>query len=280
MKYKIYLSAFVFCLCAIQVSAQESDSTQAVKPLEQVEDRYDNPNKYTDQVEKGKVFVCESKSHEIRIGFDRKRWWKGGHWAGVGIGYNGLISNLGHLSLPSNAEYMSLKSKSVTIMVNPVDFTIVSRANWAIITGLGFEFNNFNFDKNIGLTSLDGGIAPDYSYIINGVMTKKSKLVTAYLNVPLLMEFHFGGYKDGFINFGVIGGWRMQSHTKVKADMPGKDKVKQKNSQHLKNFHYGATVSGGYRNVGLYVTYYPQSIFRENQGPHVEQINLGVAILL
>lgn len=276
-KILVVLSLLVL-LVAYDAAAQKADTVMIseseefrIENTESMTYTAKDKNRHTDIIKSSTRMFCTPW---------RTSWGRKGHWAGIGIGYNGLISNLGHMRTPSDAEYMSLKSKSITVSVNLIDFAIVSRGNWALISGLGFEFNNFNFDKNLTIMSAGNQIVPDYRYMFNGNMLQKSKLVSAYLNIPLLMEFQFGDYNDGFINFGVIGGWRMQSHTKIKGNLDGRDKQKVKNDQHMKNFHYGVTASGGYRNVGLYVTYYPQSIFRNGEGPHLEQINIGVALLL
>lgn len=296
MKRVYYVTIAVLTLFAtifsIDVSAQQSDSiTVIINSSESAcksgvshgrgKGHGGYYKKQSTTIEKGRVFV-DKKGYRSNGVIDRinPSCGKKGHWAGIGIGYNGLVSGSGSLTLPDDAKYMSLKSKSVTVMVNLFDFAIVSQGSWALISGLGFEFNNFQFENNIGLSTNLGYVLPDYSYAASGIKLEKSKLVTSYINVPLLMEFRLGRPDQGFINFGFIGGWRMHSHTKVKGDLPGDDKVKKRNSQYIKNFHWGATGSLGYGRTGLYITYYPQSIFKEGRGPHVEQVNIGVTFLL
>ena len=217
-----------------------------------------------------------------------KRWkWRGGHWAGVGIYYNGLVKNLGSLSLPDGAEYMRQTPQSIGVNVNFADLTIVSNRHFGLITGLGMEINNFRFENNIGLTqNSDGQIVADYSYDEAGITLKKSKLTTVYLNVPLLAEFQFGRSKrsgkcPGFINFGIVGGVRLQSHTKVQyRDSDGKMQTdKQHSGLNLRNFHYGAEINVGYKHIALSARYYPQSIFMADKGPDLQQVNIGLSIL-
>lgn len=217
-----------------------------------------------------------------------KRWkWHGGHWAGVGIYYNGLVKNLGSLSLPDGAGYLRQTPKSIGVNVNFADLVIVSNRHFGLITGLGLEMNNFRFDKNISLTQDPSGyIVPDLKYDEAGIDLKKSKLTTVYLNIPLLAEFQFGRSKNGrrapgFVNFGVIGGVRLQGHTKVKyrdaeGDMHTK---KQHNGLNLRNFHYGVECNVGYKWVALSARYYPQSIFVSDEGPNVQQVNIGLSFM-
>ncbi len=218
-----------------------------------------------------------------------KRWkWYGGHWSGVGIYYNGLVRNLGSMKLPNGAEYLRQSPKSIGVNVNLVDLTIVSNRHFGLITGLGFEINNFRFDRDITLTQDENGyIVPDYRYDRPGVDFKKTKLTTMYLNLPLLAEFQFGRSKagkraPGFINFGVVGGLRLQGHTKVKyLDETGaKHTEKQHSSLNLRNFHYGVECNVGYRWVAVSARYYPQSIFVSDKGPNVQQVNIGLSFLL
>lgn len=217
-----------------------------------------------------------------------KRWkWHGGHWAGVGIYYNGLVKNLGNLSLPDGAGYLQQTPKSIGVNVNLIDLVIVSNRHFGLITGLGLEMNNFRFDKNISLTQdRNGYIVPDYSYDEAGTELQKSKLTTVYLNIPLLAEFQFGRSKSGrrapgFINFGVIGGVRLQGHTKVKYhDDDGNTHTrKQHSGLNLRNFHYGVACNIGYKWVALSAQYYPHSIFVPDEGPNVQQVNIGLSFM-
>lgn len=227
-----------------------------------------------------------------------KRWkWSGGHWAGVGIYYNGLIQNMGHLSLPDHAEYLEQSPGSIGVSINFVDFVIISDRSFGLITGLGLESNNFKFDRNLTLMrDAAGYIVPDFSYEAAGIKLKKSKLTTTYLNIPLLVEFQFGGRntnwrRRGFINFGVVAGILVNGHTKVKytnlGDMSGTGTDnrtgrfvdKRKDGLNLRNFHYGAELNVGYRSIALSAKYYPQSIFKSDKGPNVQQVNIGLAWL-
>lgn len=228
---------------------------------------------------RGNAYNCDNS-----YGRTPKRWrWRDGHWAGVGIYYNGLFRNIGDMNLPSDASFMQQTPKSIGVSINFVDFTLVSNRSFGLITGLGLEVNNFRFDRNVGLTqNADGYIVADYSYDQAGVNLSKSKLTTTYLNIPILAEFQFGRHKSGqrkpgFVNFGVIAGIRLEGHTKVKSkDFTGGGTVKQHGGLNLRNFHYGAEFNIGYKYIALSARYYPQSIFIEDGGPKVQQGNIGL----
>lgn len=277
------------CLLLRPATAQEIDSTERVVCGEDtiVVRNVGNHMVVTDASAYGKAGRgIEADTYAGRI---PKRWkWYGGHWSGVGIYYNGLVRNLGNLSLPDGADYLRQSPKSIGVNVNLIDLTIVSNRHFGLITGLGFEINNFRFDRDIALTLDENGhTAPDYRYDRPGVDFKKSKLTTMYLNLPLLAEFQFGRGKagkraPGFINFGVVGGVRLQGHTKVKyRDEAGHTHTeKQHSGLNLRNFHYGVECNVGYRWVAVSARYYPQSIFVDGKGPNVQQVNIGLSFLL
>lgn len=147
----------------------------------------------------------------------RRVLWRDGRWAGVGIHYNGLVTNLGNFSLPDDAKYLSQSSKSIGVTINPIDFILLGNRKIHLMTGLGFELNNFRFDQDIALKYEKGVTVPDYQYIEQGIKLSKSKLFTAYMNIPLLVEFQTGRNHNFFINAGLVGGLRIGAHTKIKA---------------------------------------------------------------
>lgn len=206
-----------------------------------------------------------------------------GHWMGVGLGYSGLVSSLGRLRLPAEADYMSQKAGSINVNINLFNTGIISTRHFALVTGIGMELNNFKFEKNVSLTrDPTGYIIPDESYAAQGIRLKKSKLSTNYFVVPLLAEFRFpvdGRGRPFYFYGGVTGGWCFNAHTKVKYFVDG-DRKKDKRHSHLniRNFKYGYTVGIGYNRFGLYASYYPESLFRAGKGPEVRQVNIGLSL--
>lgn len=209
-----------------------------------------------------------------------KRWrWDGGHWQGATLTYGGLVDGLGNLNKPQGAEWMTQGTSSIGLDLNFIDLTIFSRGCFGIFSGLGLEINNFRFDKNVAIGNDENGyIVPDWSYDKSGVALSKTKLTTTYLQVPLMFEFQFGKNRSGWINFGVVGGFLVDGHTKIKQRDGGT--VKRYSGLNLNNFHYGFEASIGYTAFGLRAKYYPQSIFRDGLGPNTQQVNIGITIAL
>lgn len=217
-----------------------------------------------------------ARTHALKGGIPKRWKWHGGHYSGFGLSYNGLVQGIGTMTLPSDAKFMQQTPKSIGVNINFVDFTIVSNRHFGLITGLGLEVNNFRFDRNMTLAQdAKGQIVPRYFDDIN---LSKSKLTTTYLNIPLLAEFQFGRSKKGkmmgYVNFGVTAGIRLEGHTKYKSKDTGVQK--QHGGLNLRNFHYGAEINVGYSHYGIFARYYPHSIFINDGGPNVQQVNIGV----
>ncbi len=217
-----------------------------------------------------------SKSDELI----KKIKMKSGHWTGISLTYNGLISSLRDLSLPADASFMTQSGKSIGISINPFSYTFAFSPRVGLLVGVGFEINNFRFDQNIGLKRENGGIMVDNQYNEKGIPLKKTKLTTSYLNVPLLLEIQFGPKNKWFVNGGVVGGLLLGSHTKIKAKHPElSGKFKQHGGFGLRNFHYGYTVNVGYKHFAITATYYDGLLFRSGKGPELRQANVGFSFL-
>lgn len=200
-----------------------------------------------------------------------------GHLSGIALGYSGLVSSLGNLSLPAEAAYMSQKGNSIVFDINFCDFNIHLSRNMGFVVGLGIEANNFKFDNSVSLKQNENGYIVADDYGARGTALEKSKLSTNYLTIPLLFEVQFGKRADFFVNFGLIGAWRMQSHTKVKGSGGEVNGIeKNKKGLNMTNLRYGYMVQVGFDNFGIYTKYYPESIFKKDKGPKVSQMNVGL----
>ena len=261
---------------------RDSSDTVAQKREVFVEDRYRDPDRRAGGENQSKFVLRINDFSKKRAGErHNKLFWNDGHWAGIGIHYSGLITNLGKLKLPDHLQCLSQSAKSIGVTLNPVDLTLLKSRRFGLITGLGFEFNNFRFENNIALKYEHGVTVPDFQYEEQRIRLQKSKLFTCYLNVPLLVEFQMGRHNLFYVNAGVVGGWRMGSHTKIKANDPNLNgKFKEHGSMGLRNFHYGYTINIGYDHFALSATYYRPTIFKEKHGPQVQQINIGLTLML
>ena len=202
-------------------------------------------------------------------------------YQGFHLNYNGLISGLNSMSLPSDARYLDQTTKSIGVELNFGNLILYSSGCFGVVSGMGLESNNFRFSNNITLgKDAQGRIIPiDYGEEY-GVELSKSKLTTTYLNIPLLFQFNLSRarHNRGWISFGAVCGMKLQSYTKVKSCERGIEK--NFNDQNISNFHLGFQVMVGYGHMGFMAKYYPQSIFKKDMGPNVQQVNVGLVFLL
>lgn len=207
----------------------------------------------------------------------------GSHWAGVSFGYSGMVSDIGSWRLPDDAAYLDQRANSPGININIFGLELVSSRHFALVTGLGLEFNNYRFREPMILRrSLEAGTYPDYSVYNSGGNVTKSKLSTNYINIPLLAEFRFGcrkgdSGKAGYLYGGIIGGWGYNVHSKARYNN-GSGRMHRMKDHNIGvyNFRYGYMVGIGYSHYGLYMQYYPKPIFKN--GPEVRQVSVGLSL--
>lgn len=214
----------------------------------------------------------EPEADEAEGEYERMPRRMAGHWAGVGLGYGGAVRNLGNGYQGGALPQQSVWSPSVS--VNLVDFAFVRSRRVLLLTGLGFEFDNFRFKDGETLVRDGDGRTVPHDPADDGQSLRSSKLVAAYVNVPLLVEVRFGCDDRFFVNFGAVAGVKIGSHMKYKVDC--QESYKSRGHYNLRDFHYGATANVGYGRFGLSATYYFSPMFRPDRGPAVRQANLGL----
>ncbi len=208
-----------------------------------------------------------------------------GHWAGFEWGFNGIMTPDHSVNMTGDLKFMELKQeRSWNFNINPFEYNFgLGSSNIGLVTGVGFEFNNYNFRNPINLKIENGITVPDSSYFSNpGLNVTKSKLFTSHLTVPLLLEFQIPKShrnKRFYISTGVIGGVKLSSSTKVKYEGVKKGSDKAKGNFNLSSFRYGLTARVGFSNLGLYANYYPTAMFEKDKGPEVYPFSIGLILL-
>lgn len=201
-----------------------------------------------------------------------------GHWDAFQLGINSYLSADKSTSLPAADDYMSLNTnKSINVNFNMFQqsFGLIGK-NFGLLTGLGFEFTNYVFDGN---NTIDKNASGEIISVDPGYKLDKSKLVTTYLTVPLLLEFQFPGEKRSnrlYMNAGVVGGIKLGAHTKIKYKENGdKQNKKNRNDFNLNALRYGFTGRVGIKHLSLYGTYYPVTLFEKHKGPELYPFMVG-----
>lgn len=204
------------------------------------------------------------------------------HFAGIELGLNNYVNPDFSFTLPNDQRYMDLNTgKSWNFNINFIEYGLPLGTRYAgIVTGMGFEWNNYVFDNQNSIRKDENGdiveFVPEYASTIT-----KSKLNTTYLTAPLLLEFQIpAGKKPVHISAGVIGGVKLHSNTKIKYTENGnKQKVKDKGDYNLSPLRYGATFRIGYRALNIYANYYLTPLFENQRGPELYPLNIGLCLI-
>lgn len=225
------------------------------------------------------VEIPDRKSHTEYTEVPRFK----GHWSGFEWGFNGLLTPERSTNMTGDLKYLELKqSRSWNFNLNLFQQSIGFGTDKAgLVTGLGFEWNNYNFRNQITVSKdINGVTEPDSTYLLAGYKVNKSRLQTTHLVIPLLLEFQIPVQSHRiFISAGVLGGVRLFSNTKVEYEFNGEKKDKVKDDFNLSPFRYGLTARIGYRGLRLFANYYPTSLFEKGKGPEVNPFSVGLILL-
>lgn len=227
----------------------------------------------------GRSQISIDNQGNIEVGKDKRKRRFDGHWSGFYLGVNGYMTPDNELSVPEVYEELDLTyEKSINVQLNVFEqnFNLI-RERFGLVTGLGFEWDNYRFDNDVLLVEENDGLAfeepnPDKSY-------EKSKLVVSYLNLPLFFEFqtNSGNNISSFhIGAGTIGGLRIGSHSK---NIINGNKNKNRNDFHLSPFKLDGIVRIGWGKLNLYTAYDMVPLFKDNKGPELYPFNVGIQLL-
>ncbi len=211
-------------------------------------------------------------------GKEKKKKFRG-HWTGFELGLNNFADKDFSISRTAENQFMDLNtghSWNVNLNIKQVSIGLISN-HFGIVSGVGLEFNNYQFDGDNSIEEINGVIdGEDLSYL----SLNKSKLTTTYLNIPLLLELQIGDVKRRkrlYISSGVIGGIKLGSHTKIVHREDGKkQKEKDRDDFNINPLRWGLSTRLGYRNINIYCNYYLTSFFEKNKGPDLYPFSLGL----
>jgi hypothetical protein len=187
-----------------------------------------------------------------------------GHWTGIELGMNNYALSDGSFGMPGSINYMTLNSaKSVNFNINFTQVSIELSRHLGLVSGLGFNWNNYRFDGNNSITLDPSG---SVEMLDPGVRLEKSKLATLYLVVPLLAELQLPAHGHYIIlAAGPVGALKLSSHTKMVYE--GGHTEKNYGDFNLNMLRHGFTGRIGYQNFQIYATYYQTPLFESGKGP-------------
>jgi hypothetical protein len=204
-----------------------------------------------------------------------------GHLGGLELGFNNFLTANWSNSLEPEDSYFDLntaKSYYWNFLLPCVNIGFTR--HFGIAATLGININKYRFDGNNSIVKDENGVVGPY-YPPSDINYSKSKLVTTYASLPVLLETQIPvSDHDRTINIGagVIGAVKLGSHTKVVYSNSGsKQKEKHKDDFSLNTFRWGATARVGYEFFQVYSTYYFTQFFEKGKGPELYPFEVGIA---
>ena len=289
---KTIIFAFAFGLCSLvtmaQGSSQEVADTTEIKIGKKVISVTNDP-------EDGRKFaVITSDDDDDDGGSESRQGWEMGDddddggsskrrknrvqvdGLGIDLGMNFLTQDM-DFNLPtewSALETKPLGSWNVAFHLAKTRIQMAKR-KVNLVTAITLDNNRYSFRDNVILV-------PDQDELtvqIDSVDYRKSKLMTWYAQIPLLLNIQTkpgGGAKNFHFSIGGYAGLLIGSHTKRKGDEIGK--IKRADDYNLNNVRYGVTGRIGFGDLDLYMNYNLSSLFRDDQGPEIMPVTFGLSI--
>ena len=199
-------------------------------------------------------------------------------WNKFHLGISNWINADGQVDVDQDYANMSLASNSINVQWDIVTQSMNLYKNKVrLVYGIGVDYNNYKFENNVSLV-------PDSKPLVvndDAITYEKNKLVTKHLNVPLLLNFKLSPNNESdyiYLSAGANFGYLIGSHQKQKWNDNGKKSSKTKDDFNLETFRLGYEMQFGYKNIVLYGRYFPQGVFKANQGPNVSSFSAGILL--
>ena len=230
----------------------------------------------------------ESYSREITIGSwpvrspKKRRKYFDGHLSGITFGINGYFDDDLQETVPADYSFMStIHEKSIELGIYPVQKNIrLIGSHVGLVTAIGLKFNNYRFDIS-QMSDINDLARPWFPGLSDNARISKSKLSTLNLSVPLVFEVQIpegNGNNRLYLSGGIEGNLRLKSHTKlVFRDEGVRDKRKKKDDFGLNGLRYNFIARAGFNDFGIYATYSPVALFKNDQGPELYPYSVGVS---
>jgi hypothetical protein len=211
------------------------------------------------------------------------------HWGGVDLGLSMLTTIDNKLKLSDEIDTTQMnyfldldRGKSWFFSLNLFEKNIrLYKNNLNIVTGLGVEWNNYSFKKNITLNPEAAYISASNTIVNDSLKYSKNKLVVTYVKAPLLLEFNTNS-KNPKKSFHISGGmefaYKLGSKTKQEYEIDGyKVRSKQRDDYHLADFKYSSVLRVGYGGVTVFANYGLSQLFEKNNGPTLFPFTAGIS---
>ena len=214
------------------------------------------------------------------------------HWGGFDVGICALTTTTNQFQIPTSDDaynlnyFLDLKyNRSWYFSLNPFEKSIHLYKNYVnLISGLGIEWDSYNFRSNILLnpdsshtnaTTIKIDTASNVRYI-------KNQLKATYIKIPLLIELNTNNsdaHKSFHLAAGMEFGYKIDSWTKRKFEIDGSTyKAKLHDDYNLSAFKYGIVVRAGYGGFTVFANYSLSPLFSMKKGPEEPLYSLSTGI--
>jgi len=188
------------------------------------------------------------------------------------IGYNAWLDNGSTALSLANSNLELINNKSTNVNLSYVNYFKIYKNFIQFSAGVGIDWNNYRFSKNITLSPK----ADSMNLVVDNINYSKNKLMAKYVTVPLQLHFATKPNKKGEM-LGVAGGvelgYLLNGRQKQISEENGKQKID--DDYNLADLRLGYTLCANYGNTGIYAKYYPTSTFKESQGPNLNTFCIG-----
>ncbi|NBP06726.1 MAG: hypothetical protein EBV15_11030 [Bacteroidetes bacterium] len=175
-----------------------------------------------------------------------------------------------------NAEFPELiNSSSLHFGFNSEWGVKTFSGKWRLWSGIQYDIMNYRFsNSNVRLLANQPVFNTQMDSANNSA---KSKIVVNYIGIPFSFGYQSkaGEADEGFrIRAGIMAGYRVRTHTKVKLD---NDKsTKDFDDFNMNDFMITPFVQMSYNDIGLYFRYNTSQLFKDNQGTRYTGMQFGL----
>lgn len=204
-----------------------------------------------------------------------------GHWAGFEVGFNWLLSPSGSLALSGEQEPLRMNlGTSFNFNLNFIQYSVpLWSSNFGVLTGLGFNFNNYRFKNKNTMVTGEHSISFNTDLQDAGHKVRSSRFFNWALTAPLLLELQSkgNGFRRVYISTGVLLNVRLHSSTKLLYDK--NREAYTSDTFNLNDISFAPTLRLGIGCVRLYANFYPMGLFEKGRGPEVFPIETGLVLI-
>jgi hypothetical protein len=206
-----------------------------------------------------------------------------GHWGGFDLGINGLLNPDRSFDMPEGYEFLDQKmEKSINIAINAYEqsFNLIGD-HVGLLTGLGLEWNNYRFRDNTIIEDLNDELS-GFMALEDEVDYVKSKLVTTYLTLPLMIEIQTNSYSKSnsfHIGAGILSGLRIGTHTKLVHENGKREIEKNHGASSMNPFKIDLMGRLGWGKLNLYGKYALNSLFKKDRGIELYPFSVGLSLV-